>query len=102
MDPLEKFKKLKPKPRGKKRVELKLRINLWKVIIAFFLIIIFLPFILSVFQFQKLETKLILNYNDGASKVATKETNESYAELLEKAGIETTAVPYTVTDQSLM
>ena len=126
MDPLEKFKKLKPKPRGKKRVELKLRINLWKVLIATFLVIFFLPFIVSVFEFQRTETrldtsqalsdikekkvknvtvqdsKLVLNYHDGTTRTATKEDNESYAELLEKAGLETTIVPYTVVDQSLM
>jgi cell division protease FtsH len=108
-----------------KRFEFRLRINLWKVMIASFLIIFFLPFLISVFQLEsngnKADTsqalldikenrvkeiivqdeKLILTYNDDSVKVATKESNEKFADLLEKSGINPTEVNYTVVDQSL-
>ena len=33
------------------------------------------------------DEKLLLTYNDGTTRIATKETQESFAELLEKAEI---------------
>ena len=109
----------------KKKVEIKLRINLWKVLITIFLIIFFLPFLISLFELgsasQKLDisqalgdvkagkvkevvvqdTKVILTYNDGTTKVTTKESGESFADLLQKEGIEPSKVKYNVVDQSL-
>ena len=60
MDPLGRIKKFRNKKLqpGKRRVEFKLKINLWKVLISIFLIIFFLPFVISIFEFQRLETKL--------------------------------------------
>ena len=134
MDPIKDIKKLakkglrpggSPTRRGKKRVEFRLRINLWKVLIAFFLILFFAPFLVSVLEFQRTETKLdtsqalldikegkvkevlvqdsklILTYKDDATKVTTKEGSESFAELLEKSEISPTSITYTVADQSL-
>ncbi len=127
MDPLQFAKKKiqKQNPKDKKRFEFRLKINLWKILIAFFLVLFFLPFILSVVQFQKTEgnvdtsqalidirenkvkevivqdEKLLLTYNDGTVKTATKESNESFAELLDKAKIDPTKVKYTVADQTL-
>jgi cell division protease FtsH len=116
----------KQKDSGKKRFQFKIKINLWKIIIGVFLLIFFLPFILSFFQLQGLETKvdtsqalsdvkqgkvkkvevenerLVLTYKDESVKIATKETNESFADLLEKEGIEPSQVDYTVVDQSLI
>ena len=124
MDPIKEFKKLKPSKKGK-RFEFKLKINLWKVLIALFLFIFFLPFLISVFQLQSTESKvdtsqllldireervkeilvqnerLIVTYETGEIKSATKETNESLADLLDKAGIDPTQVKYTVVDQTL-
>src|SRR4030066_1189277 len=53
-----KIKKIKtPLKAGKKRkVEFRLKINLWKVLIATFLVIIFLPFILSIFSLRGVDT----------------------------------------------
>ena len=110
MDPLHAIRKSKFKKdtNNKKKFEFKLRINLWKALVAFFLILFFLPFILSVAQFGKTEgnvetsqalsdikdgkvkeivvqnDKLILTYEDGSIKSATKESTESFAELIEK------------------
>jgi len=98
MDPIRDLKKLKPRNIGKpkKKFEFSLRINLWKVLIVTFLIIFFLPFLVSIYQLQKVNTnvdtskalvdirdgkikevlvqeeKLILTYNDDSTKIAIK------------------------------
>lgn len=132
MNPLD-FQKLKNKTKGKlpkgqkakKRVEFKLKINLWRVLIAFFLLIFFLPFLLSVFDIGDLgnevdtsealsdikegkvdqimvqNEKFILTYKDGTTKTATKEDNENFAELLDRSGMNPSEINYTVVDQSL-
>lgn len=107
-----------------KRVEFKLKINLWKVLIAIFLFIFFVPFLLSFFQIQgdsKIDTsqaildikddkvkeviiqdaRMILTYKDSSVKIATKETGQNLADLLEKSGVDPTKVKYNVIDQSL-
>ena len=137
MDPLKGIKKLKSqiqvgKPSGsskngknEKRIELRLKVNLWKILIAGMLLLFFLPFLISVFQLQSTQGKvdtsqaladiknkkvsevtvenenLILKYGDGTTKVTTKEESESFADLLEKEGIEPSSIKYTVVDQSL-
>lgn len=125
MDPIKQIKKLTPKGSSKKRVEFKLRINLWKVLIALFLFIFFLPFVISLVELQSAETKLdtsqalldikegrvkevlvqdtklIITYDDGTTKVASKEEGESFADLLEKSGIDPSSVPFTVADNTL-
>src|SRR3989344_9442621 len=64
MDPLKGIKKLKSqiqvgKPSGnskngknEKRIEFRLKVNLWKILIAGMLFLFFLPFLISVFQLQ--------------------------------------------------
>lgn len=117
---------LKKDKKEGKRFEFKLKVNLWKILIGIFLIIFFLPFILSIFQLQNLDQnletsqalndikngkvtkvlvqneKIILTYEDGAVKTTTKESTESFAELLDKTGVEPTSVNYNVVDQSLV
>lgn len=118
--------KLTPKKAvPKKRVELHLRLNLSRILIAGILIILFLPFVVSLWSLKesdlKVETsqaladikaskvkevtvedsKLLLTYNDDSVKVANKEANESFADLLEKEGIEPSSIKYTVVDLSL-
>ncbi len=124
MDPIKEIKKLSPNKKGK-RFEFRLKINLWKVLIAFFLFLFFMPFILSVVQLQSTESKvdisqllldikekkvkeitvqderLIVTYETGEIKSATKESSESLADLLDKAKIDPTEVKYTVVDQTL-
>ncbi len=109
----------------KKNFEFKLKINLWKILITFFLIIFFVPFIISFFQFSggagKINTsqaiqdikeekikevivqdeKMILTYKDSSIKIATKETGQNLADLLDKSGVDPSKVKYTVVDQSL-
>ena len=135
MDPLKSVKNFRNKKVGipknilgrnknNKRVEVKVRINLWKILIAFLIFIFFLPFLISVFEVAggngKVDTsqaisdikdgkvkelmvqgpKLIITYNDGSTKVATKEDNESFTDILNVAKIDPTSVKYTVVDQS--
>ncbi len=47
------------------------------------------------------DEKLILTYGDGSTKLATKESNESFADLLEKSKVDPTSINYTVVDQSI-
>ena len=127
MDPLQKIKRKKIEPQGKKRkrFEFRFKITIWKVLIASFLIVFFLPFIFSLTQLsgisQKVETsqmltdikegkisevmvqneKLLLTYTDGGVKIATKEETESFTDLLTAADIDPTSVNYTVVDQFL-
>jgi len=127
MKSIKDIKKLKPvsRKKGKKRFEFKIRITLWKVVIAAFLFLFFLPFLISAFQYpgddQKVETsqaladikedrvdeikvqdeKIFLTYKDGSIKVATKEDQESFADLLDKSGVDPSTVNYTVVDQTL-
>lgn len=127
MDPIKSLKNISPKKltKPKSRFEFRLKINLWKVMIAFFLVIFFLPFLVSLFQLQSTESKvdtsqalldikegkieeimvqnekLILNYKDGSTKLATKESGENFADLLDKSKINPMDVKYTVVDQSL-
>lgn len=126
MDPIKEIKRLSKKElKSGRRFEFRLKINLWKVLIAIFLVIFFLPFLISIFEFQRSESrletsqalidikedkvrevlvqdsKLILTYKDGSTKIATKEESESFADLLEKSGIDPTSVSFTVADQSL-
>ena len=141
MDPVEQLKKLtksdtkkkdnkEDKKNGKKgkkpsRFEFKFKINLWKIMIGFFLLIFFVPFILSALELQntgnKVETsqvlqdikqgkikeilvqdnQLILTYAEDDIRTATKEPNESFADLLSKANIDPSEVKYTIVDRSL-
>jgi len=121
--------KTKSKPKKavpKKRVELRLRVNLSRILITGILIILFLPFVISLWSLKgsdlKVETsqaladikaskvkevsvedsKLVLTYNDDSVKVANKEASESFADLLEKEGIEPSSIKYTVVDLSLI
>lgn len=113
------------KPKEKRLFEFKLKINLWKILIATFLLIFFLPFALSLFEFQRTNSKvgvtellndiksekikevlvqddkLVLTYEDGSVKSSTKEAASSFDELLTNAGIDPTSVNYAVVDQSL-
>jgi cell division protease FtsH len=55
-------------------------------------------------QTKKVEVeneKVVLTYQDDATKVAIKEENQSFADLLEKSGVDPSEVNYTVVDQSL-
>jgi len=125
MDGFRQIKGSKGRPPVKRRFEFKFKINLWTIAIGFFLLIFFLPLLLSLAEMQKegnrveisqalsdikqekvekveiQNEKVLLTYKDGDIKISTKEENENFSELLEKAGIQPTEVNYTVVDQSL-
>ncbi len=111
--------------KNRKRVELRFKITLWKVLIAVFLFIFFVPFVLSIIELrgitEEIDTSqaltdikegkvkevvvqgesLILTYDDQTGKIATKEEGESFADLLDKSGVDPSSVNYTVSNQSL-
>jgi len=109
----------------RRRVEFKIKLNLWKILLVFLGILLFVPFILSLFQTQlddsRLELsqaltdirdgnveiievtseKIELTYSDGTTKTAVKESSLSFAELLERSGIDPESVNYKVSDQAV-
>jgi len=115
----------KNKPVIKKRVEFKIKINIWRIALFFLFLTFFLPFLVTVFDLRKTETnvdisqalsdikqgkvkdvlvqneRLILNYEDGSTKTSIKEPTESFSDLLSKEKIEPSRVNYKVVDQSL-
>ncbi len=125
MDGLRQVKKPRGRPPAKKRFEFKLKINLWTIVIGFLLVIFFLPLLLSFAEMRKEDNKIeisqalsdikqekvekveiqdervLLTYKNEDIKISTKEENENFSELLEKAGVQPTEVNYTVVDQSL-
>lgn len=126
MDSVKKLKNIqKPKPGSNKKFEFKLKINLWKVLISFFILLFILPVLFSFAGLQGggnevptsqaikdikdkkvkevivQENKLLLTYEDGSTKYATKETNESFSELLDREDIKLSDVNYRIVDQSL-
>ena len=110
---------------GKRKVELKVKINLWRIMIAFMLFLFFAPFILSIFEItntnQKLDisqaladikdekvkeiivqdSKLVLTYNNGDIKTTTKESSDSLSDLFDKIDKQPSDIKYSVVDQSL-
>jgi len=124
----ENKEKQEPKKEGQKEkrlFEFKLKLNLWKILIGTFLLIFFLPFVLSLLEFQRTNSKvgiaellndikadkvkevlvqddkLVLTYDDGTVRSSTKEASSSFDQLLTNAGIDPTTVNYAVVDQSL-
>lgn len=115
----------KNKDKGKKLLEFKMKINLWKVLIGIFLFIFMLPLVFSFVDLSRTDSKvgiselladikegqvsevliqnerLILTYVDGSVRTSTKESTSSFDELLANAGIDPTTVKYSIIDQSL-
>ena len=117
---------MKPKNSKKKKQFLfKIKINVWTIAVVLFAIFFIAPVILTGIQLgggeNKVELsqlasdikekkvkkvlieneKLVVTYNDGATKFSTKEENQNFTEFLEKSGIDPISVNYTVVDQSL-
>ena len=108
-----------------KRFQFKLKINLWTVLLGFFVLLFILPLLFSAADMKgssvKLEIsqalldikegkvekvvveneKVVLTYKGGEVKYTVKEPNETFADLLDKAKIDPTKIKYTVTDQTL-
>ncbi|MFC1625758.1 ATP-dependent zinc metalloprotease FtsH [Patescibacteria group bacterium] len=125
MEPKKTIKSVKGKlPQGKKQFKFKVRFNLWTSLLILAILFFVLPVIFTGIQMtssskvdvsQLLEdikqdkvkkvtvedAKLIVVYNDETTKFSTKEENQSFADLLEKSGIDASKVDYTIADQSV-
>ncbi len=108
-----------------RQLGLKVKINLWKILLAFLIFIFLAPLFLAFFQSKidsgqielsqalndikedKIkqvvvnEEKLVFTYKDGTTKIATKEKNISFPELLDRAKIDPDLVNYKVSDQTV-
>lgn len=110
----------------KKKVQLKIKINLWRMLFIAFAIVLFVPFLLTIFESSvdtgKLELSSAMNdirenkvkkvevtneritlvYQDDSKKYALKEPSLSFPELLERNGIEPQSVAYDIDDQAVV
>ncbi len=117
--------KLNSNKKNKKQVTVKLKINIWTVVFGILVVLFFLPTVMSLFGFSGTDTKvelsqalndikeekidkvviekdnIILTYKGGEKKMTTKEENETFSNLLEKAKIDPTKVKFTITDQTI-
>ena len=108
-----------------KRFQFKLKINLWTVLLGFFLLLFILPLFFSAVDMKGSSEKLdisqaltdikeekvekilveneriVLTYKSGEAKYTVKEPNENFSDLLDKADIDPTKVNYSVVDQTL-
>lgn len=113
------------KPKNKKQIQLKFKFDLRKILLGVFIIVFVLPLLLSAYSTSKDNSKedltvamadiknqkigkievqndkLLLTYKDGTSKFTTKESTESFTDLLDKYKIDPNTVNYTITDQTL-
>lgn len=114
-------------PKGGKKFEVfKIKINIWTIVIAILLFIFTIPLLMSFTGIGGLEEKIdiskaisdikegkvesvqiqnekvLLKYSDDTVKLAIKEENQSFADLLDKAKIDPSQVNYTVLDQSMV
>ncbi len=110
---------------GKRKFGVKVKLNLWTVLLGVLVVVFMLPMLFSALQLQPDEDRIqlstaltdvregrvdeiviqdgrvILTYLDGVERYTIKEPNQSFAELLESAGIDPTTVNYSVADQSM-
>ncbi|MBI4153421.1 ATP-dependent metallopeptidase FtsH/Yme1/Tma family protein [Candidatus Woesebacteria bacterium] len=108
-----------------KRFQFKLKINLWTILLGFFVLLFFLPLFFSAVDMKGSNEKLdlsqaltdikeekvekilveneriILTYKTGEAKYTVKEPNQNFSDLLDKADIDPTKVNYSVIDQAL-
>jgi len=124
MDPKNLLPK-KEKGKTKKGVQIKLKINVWTVVIGFLLLFFVIPMAATAFdtfgnsskesisnlmtdiKAGKVEkvmvnsAKLLVTYKDGSVKISTKEDSGNFSTLLKDSGIDPASVKYEVVDQSL-
>jgi cell division protease FtsH len=113
------------KPVNKKQVQVKVRIDLRKILWGIFILVFVLPFVISILGLKDNSTKLdisqamadikdgktekvvvdsekvVLTYKDESVKYSVKESSQSLTDLLEQYKIDPSQVNYSVTDQSL-
>ncbi len=114
----------KKSKKGQKQVKLKLRINLWTILGAIFIIFFIIPgFITAIQSFgdsskkdvsqvmsdikegkvEKINvegSKLLVTYKDESMKISIKEDTESFSDLLKNYNIDPGSVNYEIVDQS--
>ncbi len=112
------------RPKNKKKV-FKVKINFWTIILGALALMFFLPLLFSIFGLDTLEDKieisqvlndikeekiekveiqdekLLLQYKDESYKVAIKEEDQRFSDLLENSDIDPSSVNYEVVDQSI-
>ena len=118
MDPNKSDKK------KQKQIKVKLRVNLWTVLGAIFVIFFVIPSFITALQsfgdsskanvsqvmsdikdgkVEKIDvegSKLLVNYKDESMKISIKEDTENFSDLLKNYGIDPSAVNYEIVDQS--
>ena len=118
-------KQMSKRPKGKKRVEIKLKINFRTILLGFFILLFVLPMFAAILDSQVDESKIeisqalkdikdekveevavqqeriILSYKNGDIKITTKEDNEIFSDLLANSEINPTSINYTIVDQSI-
>jgi len=111
--------------RKKRQVQLKIKINLWRILLIVFGILLFLPFVLTFFNTSFDDTKIELSqalsdireekvksvevtnervtliYVDDTRKYSLKEQSLSFPELLERSNIDPETVVYEVNDEAM-
>ena len=114
----------KKTPKGAKRVQIKVKLSLTRIIVGLLIVFFLFPAVLSLLEFKDLNQKLdistalndikdgktkevdiqgdkiILIYPDQTIKTTTKEGSISFAELLDRAKIDSKSVNLKVIDQS--
>jgi len=112
--------------KSKGPVQIKFKFNLWKILGAALILLLFVPFFLSLFNLKgtngKIElsqaladikqekvqkvtvenNNLILDYKSGEVKYTTKESTDSLPSLLEKVNVDPTKIEIAVSDQTLI
>ncbi len=110
---------------NKRGFQFKIQLNFWKILFITLIVLFFLPSILTLFSGEGLterveisqaltdikenkvekviieNERLLLTYEGDVTKFTIKEEDQSFVELLDKAGIEPTSVNYDVVDQSM-
>lgn len=113
------------KPKAKKQIQFKLKINLRNILLGVFVLVFVVPLLVSFYSTSKSSSqedlsvamtdiksqkvtsvsvqssKLVLTYKDGSTKNSTMELTESFTDLLDKYKIDPTSVNYTIADQSI-
>lgn len=112
------------KKTSKKKKVIKLKLNLRRILLAFLILLFFLPMLVSLFGFSSPEEKvelsqvvrdikeekiekveiqddrLLLYYKDQSFKISIREENQNFTDILESAEIDLASVNFEVVDQS--
>jgi cell division protease FtsH len=111
-------------PKSRRQFQLKLKINLWTILVGIVLVFFIIPAVITAVQTGGLSNrenisqvlmdikagkiskvtvdgnKLEVNYNDGSTKTAIMQSSQNFSSLLKDSGIDPSTVPTEVIDQS--